>query len=64
MTLKKEIKVLKAENQLLREHAHIPSDVKSPRDSKKGIKYYTSIDYNVYIRSLSPLCSIIKYCTF
>lgn len=35
MTLKKEIKVLKAENQLLREHAHVPSEVKSPRDKGK-----------------------------
>lgn len=31
MTLKKEIKVLKAENQLLREHAHVPTDPKSSR---------------------------------
>ena len=41
MTLKKEIKVLKAENQLLREHAHVPSEVKSPRD--KGKQGETSI---------------------
>lgn len=35
MTLKKEIKVLKTENQLLREHAHVPTEGKSPRASKK-----------------------------
>jgi len=32
MNLKKEIKVLKSDNQILREHAHIAPDNKSPHD--------------------------------